>query len=135
MNAGKKGVCRVDQYLRGLAAGLLTAPDMDAGREGVCGVCHDPLEDAVQAACGHAFCRVCITEFLETATGHAGCPDCSKPLTLDLSSSAVVSLIQSAMLRCSCICMTCKSVCRLDSRRVWGVFPLCFRAPACHKHA
>ena len=32
----------------------------DALNGGMCGVCHDPLEQPVVASCGHAFCRVCL---------------------------------------------------------------------------
>ncbi len=34
------------------------APEEEAAATGMCGVCHDPLEQPVLAACGHAFCRV-----------------------------------------------------------------------------
>ena len=49
---------------RALAA-TASASEAPAGAEedvlngGMCGVCHDPLEQPVVAGCGHAFCRVC----------------------------------------------------------------------------
>ncbi len=50
---------------RALAA-TASASEAPAGAEddilngGMCGVCHDPLEQPVVAGCGHAFCRVCL---------------------------------------------------------------------------
>lgn len=44
----------------GAAAGGSCADD------GSCGLCHDPREDGVAAACGHAFCRTCVAEYVES---------------------------------------------------------------------
>jgi DNA repair protein RAD16 len=52
---------------------------------GMCAICHDPLEDGVAAACGHSFCRVCVTEYLDNLVGGCKCPSCDTPLTIDLS--------------------------------------------------
>jgi DNA repair protein RAD16 len=41
-------------------AGLSCADD------GSCGLCHDPREDEVSAACGHSFCRSCVAEFIDS---------------------------------------------------------------------
>ena len=30
----------------------------DLTRSGMCGLCHDPLEQPMVASCGHVFCRV-----------------------------------------------------------------------------
>ena len=75
-----------------------TAPGSAEGapagqQEANCNICHDPLEDGVAAACGHAFCRACITDFLETATGAACCAACDKPLTIDLANATPVSCL------------------------------------------
>ncbi len=53
----------------------------------VCGLCHDPAEEAVTAACGHAFCRLCAVEYLEGAGSGAAatCPTCTAPLTINLA--------------------------------------------------
>lgn len=59
--------------------------------QGICGVCHDPLEDPVVSSCKHAFCRACMTEYMDGAQGQAKCPSCDKPLTVDLNASASVS--------------------------------------------
>lgn len=68
---------------------------------GNCGLCQDPVEDGVEAKCGHVFCRTCIMDYISTVssgntlqdevtTGRRGstksvtCPDCQEPLTLQL---------------------------------------------------
>ncbi|GLI66752.1 hypothetical protein VaNZ11_010704 [Volvox africanus] len=51
----------------------------------VCGLCHEEIEDGVVAACGHGFCRTCAIEYVEGAVKTAKCPQCSKPLTVDLT--------------------------------------------------
>lgn len=55
-----------------------------------CGLCHDPAEDAVPAACGHFFCRLCAVEYLESAAPGVTCtcPTCDAPLTLSLAPTA-----------------------------------------------
>eukprot|EP00892_Ulva_mutabilis_P003353 jgi/Ulvmu1/138/UM001_0142.1 len=58
---------------------------------GVCGICHDPLEDGLAAACGHAFCRVCVTEYLDNSVGATACPTCQRPLTIDLAAPSNAS--------------------------------------------
>jgi DNA repair protein RAD16 len=46
--------------------------------DGSCSLCHDPREDGVTAACGHAFCRSCVAEYVDSVTrvsskrGHRG---------------------------------------------------------------
>lgn len=58
---------------------------------GVCGLCQDPLEDAVTTACEHCFCRACITDFIDTVSSNNSnssglrCPHCDEPLTLRLA--------------------------------------------------
>lgn len=61
---------------------------------GDCGLCHDPMEDGINATCGHGFCRVCIMEYIDTMNNgnnnNGGeqrlcCPDCSQPLSLILN--------------------------------------------------
>ncbi len=36
-----------------------------AEEQGACPICHDPVEDPVVSSCQHAFCRVCVTEYLD----------------------------------------------------------------------
>lgn len=74
---------RNDNAPGGAAALAASAPVL-----GVCGVCHDPLEDGIAAACGHTFCRVCVTEYLDNAVGACTCPTCERPLTIDLDAPA-----------------------------------------------
>lgn len=66
--------------------------------QGTCGVCHDHLEDPVMSSCDHVFCRACMMEYMEGAQGQAKCPSCEKPLSVDLSGSAAVSLSVQAFL-------------------------------------
>ena len=71
------------------AAAAGAAPDAEPLDRGVCGLCGDPLEDGVVAACGHAFCRVCVTDYLDYAVSAATpCPVCDKPLTVNLEAGA-----------------------------------------------
>lgn len=58
---------------------------------GFCGVCNDEGEDLVRSKCRHLFCRVCVTEYLESAASgsSAHCPVCFKPLTVDLMQPAI----------------------------------------------
>jgi DNA repair protein RAD16 len=53
----------------------------------LCVVCHEDAEDPVTATCTHVFCRECVKEFIESLPigAAATCPDCDKPLTVDLS--------------------------------------------------
>lgn len=39
---------------------------VDLTQEVECPLCFEPVEDGVRAACGHAFCRLCITDYLST---------------------------------------------------------------------
>lgn len=52
-------------------------------------ICHEEVEDAVRAECGCGFCRLCVTEYIESSVAGegaaSGCPKCGRPLTVDLS--------------------------------------------------
>ena len=74
------------------------AAEEDALAGGMCHVCHDPLEQPVVAACGHAFCRVCIGEYLDgcAEAAPAACPCCRRPLSVDLTAAAPVRLLSVA---------------------------------------
>ncbi|KAK2976928.1 hypothetical protein RJ640_015904 [Escallonia rubra] len=62
---------------------------VDAGNgEQVCGICHDPIEDPVVTSCAHVFCKSCLKNFCESI-GKVSCPTCSKPLTVDFTTSIV----------------------------------------------
>lgn len=62
-----------------------------AGAVSYCGLCHDPAEDPLAAACGHIFCRICVVEFIGGALAGsvAACPSCSKSLTIDLGHDTI----------------------------------------------
>uniref|UniRef100_A0A8C2US99 Tripartite motif containing 40 n=1 Tax=Chinchilla lanigera TaxID=34839 RepID=A0A8C2US99_CHILA len=47
--------------------------------EGVCAICQDLLKEAVSADCGHLFCRACLTQHVQKASGDLCCPLCRKP--------------------------------------------------------
>jgi len=54
-----------------------------------CGFCHEPIEEPRLAQCGHCFCEPCVLEYLnvlqsESATDSAVCPQCEKPLSVEL---------------------------------------------------
>jgi DNA repair protein RAD16 len=55
-----------------------------------CSVCRDPAELPVVSECGHTFCRVCIEDLVASAMDGVAmeCPDCSAPLTVDLTAAA-----------------------------------------------
>ncbi|KAK4776902.1 hypothetical protein SAY86_005590 [Trapa natans] len=53
----------------------------------VCGICHDPVEDPVVTSCMHSFCKACLIDFSKSV-GQVSCPDCSKPVTVDLSTKS-----------------------------------------------
>jgi DNA repair protein RAD16 len=58
-----------------------------------CCLCRDPAEDVVTAACGHSFCRQCVTDYIDTiASSENGaklvCPECDAQLTVDLTDPA-----------------------------------------------
>ncbi len=80
------------------AAAAAAAKEKAAAEEedltgGLCGVCHDPLEQPVVAGCGHAFCRVCLAEYLDGCAAAAACPSCQRPLSVDLAAAAPVRLL------------------------------------------
>lgn len=78
------------------AAAKSAADDEGDLNGGMCGVCHDPLEQPVVAACGHAFCRVCLAEYVDGCTGAAGCPSCQRPLSVDLAAASPVRFVLKA---------------------------------------
>jgi DNA repair protein RAD16 len=55
--------------------------------EGNCELCREMAEDPVVAACSHVFCSLCVEEYIQSAGEGlaADCPQCSRPLTIDLS--------------------------------------------------
>lgn len=79
--AGHRGYCELSDP----CAADATNDEAPQPLLGVCGICHDPLEDGIGAACGHSFCRVCVTEYLDNSVGATDCPTCQRPLTIDLA--------------------------------------------------
>lgn len=70
-------------------AGLVKQVE-EGGEEGAsmndCGICHDPVEDAVVTSCDHVFCKACLIDY-SAALGNVSCPSCSKSLTVDLTTN------------------------------------------------
>jgi hypothetical protein len=44
----------------------------------ICTICQEPLKDPRITACGHVFCRDCITEWIRG--GNQSCPTCREPV-------------------------------------------------------
>jgi hypothetical protein len=61
--------------------------------DGSCGLCHDPREDEVAAACGHSFCRSCVAEFIDSVDR--------------VSEVGFVSLVSLGACMCGVISMEC----------------------------
>ena len=67
-----------------------------------CGLCHDPVEDARRAECGHLFCRACVSDYIDTVLGEAPigavttCPVCKEALSIDLDVPVTVEALEAA---------------------------------------
>eukprot|EP00899_Mesostigma_viride_P021628 jgi/Mesvir1/29467/Mv23041-RA.4 len=96
--AGKKGAEEAD----------VSTQMGDVADSGDCGLCHDPLEDRVVTVCGHAFCRMCLMDFLGAPTLEGGdanadastlrdacsgatCPVCQVALSVDFTGAGMAS--------------------------------------------
>ncbi|ODV96358.1 hypothetical protein PACTADRAFT_41696 [Pachysolen tannophilus NRRL Y-2460] len=59
----------------------------------VCQLCDDEAEDAIESKCHHKFCRMCISEYVESFDGDIDkeleCPVCHIGLSIDLSAPAI----------------------------------------------
>lgn len=58
------------------------------GHASLCGICKEAFESRTTAGCGHAFCKLCVEEYIETAPAdEIKCPypGCLKGLTVDLT--------------------------------------------------
>ncbi|KAI9024788.1 SNF2 family N-terminal domain-containing protein [Hyaloraphidium curvatum] len=56
----------------------------------VCGICHEPAEDAVVSSCKHTFCREDVSQYMEgCADPTPKCPVCFRNLNIDLSQPGV----------------------------------------------
>ena len=54
------------------AAGVVGCGGCACDDDGLCGLCHDPVEDVVVAGCGHGFCRPCVVEYIDTVDRVSG---------------------------------------------------------------
>jgi DNA repair protein RAD16 len=64
-----------------------------------CDLCREPLENAVQARCGHWFCSSCIQDYVASVKENATeadtvvlCPDCSSLLEVSVSTDDSIAL-------------------------------------------
>lgn len=52
----------------------------------VCGICHEPAEDAIATTCKHVFCREEISLYVTSnMSTEPVCPVCFRPLSIDLT--------------------------------------------------
>ena len=49
-----------------------------ASEDESCGICGEPVDDAVKTGCGHVFCRECLLSSLPVKAASARCPTCAK---------------------------------------------------------
>jgi DNA repair protein RAD16 len=86
-------------------AAAAAAQGDDLVNGGLCGICHDPLEQPVMAGCGHAFCRVCLVEYMDGCGSGVAvrCPACQRTLSVDLSAASVVLTPCPAQLGLVCV--------------------------------
>ncbi|TIA73996.1 hypothetical protein E3P92_01431 [Wallemia ichthyophaga] len=62
----------------------------DLSDEHVCRICNDIAEDAIDARCHHAFCRLCITEYLTgSLVEQPECPSCHVPISIDINQPSI----------------------------------------------
>ncbi|ETW01509.1 hypothetical protein H310_06173 [Aphanomyces invadans] len=67
-----------------------TTNDNDKEDDVPCGFCHEPVEQEVESACRHVFCKACVEDYVESLPmgAPALCPTCDDPLTVDISTGA-----------------------------------------------
>ena len=72
------------------AAGSAGASTVGLEGGGICGICYEDADDAVVTGCGHAFCRACMRDFVESLDPNAAslCPTCHQPLSVDLNAAS-----------------------------------------------
>ncbi|EGW13271.1 Tripartite motif-containing protein 40 [Cricetulus griseus] len=59
-------------------------PLYEDNQEDICPICLDPLKKAVSTDCRHLFCRTCLTQHMDKASGSGvfSCPVCRKPCSV-----------------------------------------------------
>ncbi|QPG75641.1 DNA repair protein rad16 [Brettanomyces nanus] len=58
----------------------------------VCQLCDDEAEEPIESKCHHKFCRICISEYVDSFEGDQSqlkCPVCHIPLSIDLEQPAI----------------------------------------------
>ncbi|WBW74479.1 DNA translocase/ubiquitin protein ligase E3, ERCC4-like protein Rhp16/Rad16-like [Schizosaccharomyces osmophilus] len=65
--------------------------DVDTQENIVCRICDEVAQDAIESRCHHTFCRLCISELLNSAgeSEEVACPACFIPLSIDLSAPSM----------------------------------------------
>jgi DNA repair protein RAD16 len=63
----------------------------------VCRICDDEAQDAIRSKCHHVFCRLCVSEYIESSPdANLICPVCSIVLNVDLSAPALDTVDEDA---------------------------------------
>lgn len=58
----------------------------------ICQLCDDEAEEPIESKCHHKFCRICISEYIESFNGDTTklkCPVCHIGLSIDLEAAAI----------------------------------------------
>ena len=58
----------------------------------VCQICDDEAEEPIESKCHHKFCRICVSEYVESFNGDTSklkCPVCHIGLSIDLEAPAI----------------------------------------------
>src|SRR5204862_3422893 len=69
-----------------------------------CVICDDEAQDAIRSKCHHVFCRLCVTEYIDSSPDqHPICPVCSIVLNIDLSAPSLDTVDEDAFKRGSIV--------------------------------
>ncbi|KAH0504673.1 Tripartite motif-containing protein 40 [Microtus ochrogaster] len=93
--------------------------------EDICPICLDPVKEAVRTDCGHLFCRMCLTQYMDKASvsGVLSCPVCRKPYSEGVLGDGYICFSHQKR-----VCMFCEA-----SRHLLCVE--CLKSPEHQSHA
>lgn len=72
-----------------------------------CSICNEPFEQATSTPCDHTFCRPCIEQWLQTASGCVSCPTCREPISLQKDLKPANRIISNRIDRYLVKCLAC----------------------------